>query len=116
MREFFEKLTTEWWGITLIVVVAVVVWILLSALLYRRFFKRFYDVLLSGLALIVLSPLLIVLTIVGAVKMKGNPFFEIRKDIAEYIVGRIARIGQCVSRRDVVGGTAAAIGQIPAPL
>lgn len=75
MREFFEKLTTEWWGITLIVVVAVVVWVLLSALLYRRFFKRFYDVLLSGLALIVLSPILIVLTIVGAVKMKGNPFF-----------------------------------------
>ena len=75
MSEFFEKLTTEWWGITLIAVVAVVVWFLLSALLYRLFFKRFYDVLLSGLALIVLSPILIVLTIVGAVKMKGNPFF-----------------------------------------
>ena len=75
MREFFEKLTTEWWGITLIVVAAVVVWVLLSALLYRRFFKRFYDVLLSGLALIVLSPLFLILTITGSIVMRGNPFF-----------------------------------------
>ena len=79
MRGFFEKLTTEWWGIALIVTVAVVVWILLSALLYRRFFIIFYDVLLSGLALIMLSPLLIALTIIGAVKMKGNPFFTQRR-------------------------------------
>lgn len=79
MREFFEKLITEWWGIALIVAMAVVIWVLLSALLYRRFFKRFYDVLLSGLALIVLSPILIVLTIIGAVKMKGNPFFTQRR-------------------------------------
>lgn len=75
MKEFFEKLISEWWGITIIVVVALVVWVLLSALLYRPFFKRFYDIVLSGLALIVLSPILILLTILGAIKMKGNPFF-----------------------------------------
>ncbi len=46
-----------------------------SSILYRQFFKRFYDIVLSGLAIIVLSPLLLVLTIVGAIKMKGNPFF-----------------------------------------
>ncbi|MBO5736808.1 MAG: sugar transferase [Clostridia bacterium] len=43
--------------------------------MYRPFFKRFYDVLLSGLALIVLSPILLMLTALGAIKMKGNPFF-----------------------------------------
>lgn len=43
--------------------------------MYRRFFKRFLDIVLSLLALIVLSPLLLVLTVVGTIKMKGNPFF-----------------------------------------
>ena len=75
MEEFFEKLITEWWGITLIIVFALAVWLLLSALLYRPFFKRFYDIVLSGLAIIVLSPILLILTILGAIKMKGNPFF-----------------------------------------
>ncbi len=75
MKEFFEKLISEWWGITIIVIVALAVWVLLSALLYRPFFKRFYDIVLSGLALVVLSPILLILTILGAIKMKGNPFF-----------------------------------------
>lgn len=108
MREFFEKLTTEWWGITLIVVVAVVVWILLSALLYRQFFKRFYDVLLSGAALVVLSPILIALTIVGAVKMKGNPFFtqqrpgKIGKDGKEKIF-RLIKFRTMTCEKDAEG-------------
>lgn len=56
-------------------VVCVAVWILLSALLYRVFFKRFYDIVLSFIAILVLSPLLLTLTVVGAIAMKGNPFF-----------------------------------------
>ena len=43
--------------------------------MYRKFFKRFLDVVLSFLALLVLSPILLVLTIVGWIAMKGNPFF-----------------------------------------
>ncbi len=75
MKEFFENLVAEWWGILIICIVCVAVWILLSAILYRQFFKRFYDILLSGLAIIVLSLPLLILIIVGAIKMKGNPFF-----------------------------------------
>ncbi len=75
MEEFLKMLTTEWWGIILIVFLALAVWIVLSALLYKLFFKRFYDLLLSGLAVLVFSPILILLTVVGAIKMKGNPFF-----------------------------------------
>lgn len=75
MKEFFEKLISEWWGITAIVVVALLLWVLLSALFYRPFFKRFYDIVLSALAMLILSPLLLLLTILGAIKMKGNPFF-----------------------------------------
>lgn len=43
--------------------------------MYAKFWKRFFDFALSLLALIVLSPLLIVLTIIGAIAMGGNPFF-----------------------------------------
>ena len=75
MREFLEKLVTTWWGVSIIVILALAVWLLLSSALYRLFFKRFYDILLSGLALLVLSPILLILIIVGVIKMKGNPFF-----------------------------------------
>ena len=43
--------------------------------MYSKFFKRTIDFILSMGALIVLSPILIILTIVGAIAMKGNPFF-----------------------------------------
>lgn len=43
--------------------------------MYARFFKRFFDFTLSLVAIIVLSPLLLILSVVGAVAMRGNPFF-----------------------------------------
>lgn len=43
--------------------------------MYRKFFKRFFDFVLSLMALVGLSPILLVLTVLGAIKMKGNPFF-----------------------------------------
>ena len=43
--------------------------------MYARFFKRMMDFVLSLIALIVLSPVFLVLIIVGAIAMKGNPFF-----------------------------------------
>lgn len=43
--------------------------------MYAHFFKRFFDFLLSLFALLVLSPVLLVLMLVGAVAMRGNPFF-----------------------------------------
>lgn len=75
MKELLDKLTAEWWGILIICAVCVIVWLILSVALYRVFFKRFYDLVLSGLAIIVLLPLLLLLVILGAINMKGNPFF-----------------------------------------
>lgn len=75
MKEIFQTLISTWWGITIICVVAVALLFLLSMWLYKPFFKRFYDFVLSLLALVVLSPLLLILTIVGAIAMHGNPFF-----------------------------------------
>lgn len=43
--------------------------------MYAKFFKRLLDFILSFTALIVLSPILIILTVTGSIVMKGNPFF-----------------------------------------
>ena len=43
--------------------------------MYAKFFKRLIDFILSVTALVVLSPVLLILTVVGAIAMKGNPFF-----------------------------------------
>ena len=43
--------------------------------MYARFFKRPIDFVLSLMAIIVLFPVLLILTVIGAIKMKGNPFF-----------------------------------------
>ena len=43
--------------------------------IYARYIKRPMDFILSLCAIIVLSPILLALTVIGAVVMKGNPFF-----------------------------------------
>lgn len=43
--------------------------------MYAKFFKRVIDFTLSLIALIVLSPILLILVIVTAIAMRGNPFF-----------------------------------------
>lgn len=43
--------------------------------MYAKFFKRLFDFFLALTAISILSPVLILLTIVGAIAMHGNPFF-----------------------------------------
>lgn len=43
--------------------------------MYSKYLKRLFDFLLSLFAIIILSPLLIILTLTGAAAMRGNPFF-----------------------------------------
>ncbi len=43
--------------------------------MYAKYIKRIIDFFLSSIALIVLSPILLILTVVGAIVMRGNPFF-----------------------------------------
>ena len=43
--------------------------------IYSAYIKRCLDFILSLLAITVLFPVLLILTIIGAIKMKGNPFF-----------------------------------------
>ena len=75
MGLLLHNLTNTWWGITIITLASVLALVALSILFYRQFFKRFYDVLLSGVAILLLSPVILILILLGSVKMKGNPFF-----------------------------------------
>lgn len=70
-------LVETWYGILTIIALIIVIIFLLSCnkVLYRNFFKRFYDIVLSLLGIVILSPVFIILIIIGAIKMKGNPFF-----------------------------------------
>ena len=43
--------------------------------MYAHFFKRLFDFLISLIAFTVLSPILLILTVIGAIAMGGNPFF-----------------------------------------
>ena len=69
----------EWWHILLIVLGSLLLLFILSFIFYKQFFKRFWDIFLSWLALTVFSPLFLILTIIGAIAMKGNPFFVQRR-------------------------------------
>ena len=57
--------------------------------MYLRFFKRFSDFLLSLIALLILFPVLLILTIIGAIAMKGNPFFtQLRPGMVDKRTGK----------------------------
>ncbi len=43
--------------------------------MYAKFFKRAIDFTLSLIALVILSPVLLILIVSGVIAMKGNPFF-----------------------------------------
>lgn len=43
--------------------------------MYKKCFKRLLDFILSLMALTVLSPILLILAVVGTITMQGNPFF-----------------------------------------
>lgn len=43
--------------------------------MYRSLFKRVFDFILSLTAIIILSPVLLLLTVIGAFLMGGNPFY-----------------------------------------
>ena len=65
----------DWYWVLFIILGSFTGLLFLSIVLYKSFFKRFYDIFFSGLALIILSPIMFIMIIVGAIVMKGNPFF-----------------------------------------
>lgn len=76
--------------------------------MYAGFWKRIIDILLSGIALLLLSPFLILLIVLGAVMMHGNPFFlqwrpgKRNKDGKE-VIFRIIKLRTMTNERDKNG-------------
>lgn len=71
--------------------------------MYARFWKRLLDFLLALTALLVLSPLLLLLTLAGAVAMQGNPFFAQPRPGRGERIFRLIKFRTMSDRRDASG-------------
>ena len=71
--------------------------------MYAKFLKRGIDFCLSLLALIVFSPLLLILTLIGAVRMKGNPFFTQERPGKNEKIFRLIKFRSMTNERDEHG-------------
>ena len=71
--------------------------------MYARFFKRLIDFILSLLAIICLSPLLLVLTILGYFKMKGNPFFTQERPGLHEKIFKLVKFRTMTNEKDANG-------------
>ena len=71
--------------------------------MYANFFKRAIDFFLSFLAIIVLSPLLLILIIIGAVAMGGNPFFLQRRPGKDEKVFKVIKFRSMNNKKDKNG-------------
>lgn len=103
MKEFWNLLLSNWWGILSIVLASVILFLILSILLYRIFFKRFYDIILSGIAILILSPVLLLLIIIGSIKMGGNPFFTQKRVGKKNKVFRLIKFRTMTNKKDSDG-------------
>lgn len=71
--------------------------------MYAKFFKRFIDFVLSLCALLVLSPILLVLIVIGAVAMKGNPFFTQQRPGKNEKIFRMIKFRTMTNEKDKDG-------------
>lgn len=76
---------------------------------YAKYIKRVMDFFLSFCALVVLSPVLLILTVIGAIVMKGNPFFfqlrpgKIDKKTGSERIFRLIKLRTMTSETDANG-------------
>ena len=77
--------------------------------MYAKCFKRVIDFTLSLIALIVLFPVLLILTVIGAIAMRGNPFFtqlrpgKINKKTGEEKIFRLIKFRTMSNAKDKEG-------------
>lgn len=71
--------------------------------MYPKYIKRILDFLLSLSALLVLSPVLLILTVLGAIKMKGNPFFTQQRPGKDEKIFRLIKFRTMTCEKDENG-------------
>lgn len=65
-----------------------------------KYIKRFFDIASSFIALAVLSPLLLIFTAVGAIVMKGNPFFTQQRPGKDEKIFKLIKFRTMTNERD----------------
>ena len=71
--------------------------------MYKKYIKRCIDFVLSLMAIIVLFPIFILLTIIGCIKMKGNPFFTQKRPGLIEKVFKLIKFRTMSNAKDVFG-------------
>lgn len=71
--------------------------------MYAGFLKRGIDLSLACLALLLLSPILLLLSLIGAVKMKGNPFFTQERPGKDGKIFKLIKFKSMTEERDETG-------------
>ena len=71
--------------------------------MYAKCFKLFIDFVLSFCAMIVLSPILLILTVTGAVAMGGNPFFTQQRPGKDEKIFRLIKFRTMNNKKDKEG-------------
>lgn len=71
--------------------------------MYANFFKRILDFFCALSAILCLSPLLLVLTVLGAVKMKGNPFFTQPRPGKDERIFKLIKFRTMTNQKDANG-------------
>lgn len=71
--------------------------------MYRHFFKRVLDIVCALLALTVFSPLFLALMIIGAIEMKGNPFFTQERPGYKEKIFKLIKFRTMTNERDENG-------------
>lgn len=71
--------------------------------MYAKYIKRILDFVLSLCALIVLSPLLLILIILGAIFMCGNPFFTQQRPGKDEKIFKLIKFRTMDNRKDKNG-------------
>ena len=71
--------------------------------MYAKFVKRILDFILSLCALIVLSPILLMLIILGAIFMRGNPFFTQQRPGKDEKIFKLIKFRTMDNRKDKDG-------------
>ncbi len=71
--------------------------------MYKNFIKRLLDFSLSLIGLLVLSPVFLVLILLGAYKMKGNPFFTQERPGKNEKIFKLVKFRTMTNEKDDAG-------------
>ena len=71
--------------------------------MYRKFLKRVFDFILSLMAILLLSPIILILIIAGIINMGGNPFFTQERPGKDGKIFKLVKFKSMNNRRDENG-------------